>query len=378
MLGGTCVNVGCVPSKTLLRAAEIQWSASHHPFTGITTSAARPDLATLVAAKDELVATLRQDKYAELVDVYGFDVISGRARFSGPDTVEVDGRPLHAVAFLVATGAIPTVPPIPGLVDAGYLTSTTALELQHMPQRLAVIGAAAQIHSVERDGPTRRVHFSAGGRDHTLAVDEILVATGRRPNTDNLGLDAAGIALDGRGAIVVDEQLRTTNPAAWAAGDVTASPQFVYVSAYEGALAAENALLGAARTTDYTGLPRVTFTTPPIAAAGLTEQQARDAGIDVKTAVFALSAVPRALVNRDTHGVVKLVADAATDRLLGATIVAESAGDAIQAAVLAIRYGITTAELAATFHPYLTMVEGLKLAAQTFTRDVALLSCCAA
>lgn len=152
----------------------------------------------------------------------------------------------------------------------------------------------------------------------------------------------------------------------------------MYVSAYEGALAAENALLGSGRSTDYTGLPRVTFTSPQIAAAGLTEAQARDAGINVKTAVLPLSAVPRALVNRDTHGVIKLVADVDSNKLLGASIVAEGAGDAIQAAVLAIRYGITTTELAATFHPYLTMVEGLKLAAQTFTRDVARLSCCAA
>jgi mercuric reductase len=429
-LGGTCVNVGCVPSKTLLRAAEIQWSAGHHRFKGLTTSAAPPDLAALVADKDELVAALRQDKYADLVDAYGFDVISGRAHFVAPDTVEIEGRPLRAAAFLIATGATPAIPPIPGLADVGYLTSTTALAAQRVPRRLAVIGAnaiglelgqlfghlgaevtfldiaeriapfeepeasaalaavlaaqgaaihaPAQIHSVERDGPIRRVHYNAAGRDHTLDVDEILVATGRRPNTDRLGLDAAGIATDPRGAIVVDDQLRTTNPAVWAAGDVTASPQFVYVSAYEGALAAENALLGARRTTDYTGLPRVTFTTPQIAGAGLTEAQARDTGLDIKTAVLPLSAVPRALVNRDTHGVIKLVADTTSDRLLGATIVADGAGDAIQAAVLAIRHGITTAELAATFHPYLTIVEGLKLAAQTFTRDVARLSCCAA
>ncbi|MGQ0826701.1 MAG: mercury(II) reductase [Actinomycetota bacterium] len=429
-LGGTCVNVGCVPSKALLRAAEIQWSAGHHRFAGITTSATPPDLAALVSAKDELVAQLRHDKYSDLVDAYGFEVISGRALFTGPHSVEVDGRPLHAGAFLIATGAAPSVPPIPGLADAGYLTSSTALDLQHVPRRLAVIGAnaiglelgqlfvnlgaevtffdiaeriapfeepeaadalagalvaqgatihaPAQLRSAERDGEIRRIHFSRGGRDRTLEADGILVATGRRPNTDNLGLDIAGIATDARGAIVVDDQLRTTNPAVWAAGDVTASPQFVYVSAYEGVLAAENALAGAGRSTDYTGLPRLTFTTPQIAAAGLTEQQAQDAGIDVKTTVLPLSAVPRALVNRDTHGVVKLVADAATDRLVGATIVADGAGDAIQTAVLAIRYGVTTAELAATFHPYLTMVEGLKLAAQTFTRDVARLSCCAA
>lgn len=429
-LGGTCVNVGCVPSKALLRAGEVYWTAGHHPFAGITTSAGPVNLAALVAQKDDLVAALRKEKYADLVDAYGFEVIPGRARFVDAETVEVDGRPIRAGAVLVATGASPAIPPIPGLAEAGYLTSTTALELEEVPRRLAVIGANAiglelgqlfvhlgaevtfldaapriapfeepevsdalaavlrdqgaavhagvAISSVTRQGDVRRIRATVDGNELVIDADEVLVATGRLPNTADLGLDAAGIAVDRRGAIVVDEQLRTTNPRVWAAGDVTPAPQFVYVSAYEGALAADNALLGANRTVDFTGLPRVIFTSPPAASAGLTEAQARDAGYVVKTSVIQPSAIPRALVNRDTHGVVKLVADAATDRLLGASIVGEGAGDVIQSAVLAIRYGITTSELAATFHPYLTMAEGLKLAAQTFTRDVARLSCCAA
>jgi mercuric reductase len=429
-LGGTCVNVGCVPSKALLRAGEVYWSAGHHPFAGIVTSAGSVDVAALVAQKDDLVAALRQEKYADLVDAYGFEVIEGEARFLDPETVAVGDRRVRAGAVLVATGAAPAVPPVPGLVEAGYLTSTTALDVKELPRRLAVIGAnaiglelgqffvhlgtavtfldiaeriapfeepeasaaiaavlrdqgatvhtPAAITAVERDGDVRRIRATVDGTEVVFDADEILVATGRRPNTEGLGLDAAGVATDARAAIVVDDELRTTNPRVWAAGDVTPAPQFVYVSAYEGALAAENALLGAGRTVDFTGLPRVTFTSPPLAAAGLTEAQARDAGYDVDTSVLSPSAVPRALVNRDTHGVIKLVADAASGRVLGATVVGEGAGDVIQSAVLAIRQGITTAELAATFHPYLTMVEGLKLAAQTFTRDVARLSCCAA
>ncbi|MGH9030737.1 MAG: mercury(II) reductase, partial [Acidimicrobiia bacterium] len=429
-LGGTCVNVGCVPSKALLRAGETYWAAGHHPFAGITTSAGPVDLAALVAQKDELVAGLRQEKYADLVDAYGFEVLSGRARFVDADTVAVDGRHVRAGAVLVATGASPTIPPIPGLADAGYLTSTTALDLKKVPGRLAVIGAnaiglelgqfflhlgsdvtfldvadriapfeepevsdaltavlrdqgatvhaPAAISSVERDGDVRRIHATVDGAEVVIEADEVLIAAGRRPNTAELGLDAAGIEVDSRGAIVVDEQLRTTNPRVWAAGDVTPAPQFVYVAAYQGALAAENALLGAERPVELTGLPRVIFTSPQVAGAGLTEAQARDAGYQTKTSVIGPSAVPRALVNRDRHGVVKLVADAATDQLLGASVVGDGAGEVIQAAVLAIRHGITTAELAASFHPYLTMAEGLKLAAQTFTRDVSRLSCCAA
>ena len=429
-VGGTCVNVGCVPSKALLRAGELAWAAGHHPFAGLSTSSGAVDLRAVVAQKDELVRDLRQMKYADLVDDYGFAVIEGHGRFTSPEVLDVDGRSIRARVYLVATGASPAVPAIPGLAEAGFLTSTSALELTEVPKRLVVIGAnaiglelgqfflhvgaevtfvdvaeriapfeepevsealasvlrsqgatihtAAQVLGVQRREGQVEVTVSVGERQFDLVADDVLVATGRRPNTGELGLDVAGVTLDGRGALVVDDQLRTANPRIYGAGDVTGAPQFVYVSAYEGALAVDNALLGAGRTVDFTGLPRVTFTAPQVAGAGLTEAQAVAAGFEVETSVLPLSAVPRALVNHDTVGLVKLVAEAGTGRLLGASVVADGAGEVIQTAVLAIRHGITTAELAATFHPYLTMVEGLKLAAQTFTRDVAKLSCCAA
>jgi len=429
-LGGTCVNVGCVPSKALLAAGAAYWAAGHHPFAGITTSAGPVDLAALAAQKDELVAALRQEKYADLVDAYGFDVIGGHAAFTGPGTVEVAGRAIRPGAVLIATGASPAAPPIPGLAGAGYLTSATALDLKAVPERLAVIGAnavglelgqffghlgsavtfldmagriapfeepevsgalagvlrgqgatvhaPAQVLAVERDGDVRRIRVTVDGTEVVIEADEVLVATGRRPNTAGLGLQVAGVATDARGAVVTDAQLRTTSPRVWAAGDVTGAPQFVYVSAYQGALAAGNALLGEGQEADLTGLPRVIFTSPPAAGAGLTEAQARAAGYQVTTSVLPATAVPRALVSHDTAGVTKLVADAATGALLGASVVGDGAGDVIQSAVLAIRHHVTAAELAATFHPYLTMAESLKLAAQGFTRDVARLSCCAA
>jgi mercuric reductase len=242
----------------------------------------------------------------------------------------------------------------------------------------ATIHAPARILAVERDGDVRRVRAAIGGEEIVIDADEVLVATGRGPNTAGLGLQAAGVATGARGAVVTDERLRTTNPRVWAAGDVTGAPQFVYVSAYQGALAAGNALLGEDREADLTGLPRVIFTSPAAAGAGLTQAQAEAAGYQVITSVLPATAVPRALVNRDTSGMTKLVADAATGILLGASVVGEGAGDVIQSAVLAIRHRITAAELAATFHPYLTTAESLKLAAQAFTRDVARLSCCAA
>ena len=429
-LGGTCVNVGCVPSKALLRATETLWAAGHHPFAGVHTSAAAPDLGAMVSQRDELVAELRSAKYEDLVADYGFEVISGHAQFRGPGELQVAGRTLTARAFLVATGASPTVPPIKGLEEGGFLTSTTALQLTSVPDRLAVIGssaiglelgqlflhlgsrvtfidvaervapleepeAAARLAELLREEGARvlapaevlEVAAAATGRvltvghdggEEKVEVDQILVAIGRAPNTAGLGLERAGVEVDGRGAVIVDSHLRTANPRVFAAGDVTGGPQFVYVAAYEGQLAVGNALLGDDREVDLLGLPRVTFTAPQLASAGLSEAQARAQGLEVATTIMPLRAVPRALVNRDTRGLVKLVAEAGSGRLLGATLLADGAGDVISAAVLAIRHGITTAELAATLHPYLTMAESLKLAAQTFTRDVGRLSCCAA
>ena len=216
--------------------------------------------------------------------------------------------------------------------------------------------------------------------NHTEQViegDALLVATGRTPNTEALNLDAAVVKVGARGEITVDDRLRTSNPRVFAAGDVTLGPLFVYVAAYEGALAAENAL-GGDRVLDLRTVPGVTFTTPSIATVGLTEAQARQVGHEVKAVILPLHAVPRALVNREAAGLFKVVADARTDEVLGVHVVAENAGDVIYAAVLAVKVHLTVRDLADTFAPYLTMSEGLKLAAQSFTRDPSKLSCCAA
>lgn len=430
VIGGTCVNVGCIPSKALLRAGELAWTAGHHPFSGLTISSGPIDLSALVSSKNKLVDALREAKYVDLVADYGFTVLPGHGRFTGPDSLEVDGKVFTASVFLIATGASPSVPPIPGLADSGFLTSTAALELTEIPRSLTVIGAnaiglelgqfflhigsavtfidvasriapleepeisaaladvltaqgatiytSANVLEVRLDGNKRVIRLNNGDNDYEVVSDQVLVATGRRANTSELGLDAAGVAIDSLGAIVVDDEMRTSNPRIFAAGDVTGGPQFVYVSAYEGALVVDNALLGMNRKRDFTGLPKVTFTAPQIASAGVTEAQARDKGYEVVISVLPLDAVPRALVNREVHGLLKLVAEANTGRLLGASLLADGAGDVIQAAVLAIKYGLTVNDLASTFHPYLTMAEGLKLAAQTFSRDVNRLSCCAA
>jgi mercuric reductase len=384
----------------------------------------------MVAQKDALVSTMRQEKYIDLVDEYGWDLIEGEATFEDEETLRVGERSIRAASYLISTGARPAVPAIPGLEETGYLTSTTAMELDEAPESVLVIGAGyvaleqgqllshlgsrvtlmqrgprllkdyepevseAMMEALGRDGIEvltgihiqqaektengKRLYVTVDGEERVLEGEEILVAAGRQPNAEELGLDHAGVDLDERGAVRVDDQLQTTNPRVWAAGDVTLGPQFVYVAAYEGALVVDNALSGAERSLDFSALPGVIFSDPQVATVGLTEQQAREKGREVQTSVLPLEAVPRALVNHDTLGVIKLVADANTNRLLGAHVVAENAGDVIYAATLAVKFGLTVSDLTDNFAPYLTMSEGLKLAAQTFDRDVAKLSCCAA
>lgn len=428
-VGGTCVNVGCIPSKALLRAAEAYARARHHPFAGVETAALGLDLPRVVGEKDALVARLRREKYLDLVADYGWELIAGEARFAGPDALEVDGRRLRARAFVVATGAVPAVPPIPGLPEAGYLTSTEALSLRRRPGRVAVVGAGyvalelgqyfrhlgsevvllqrsprflhrfepevaeamaealraagvawlagARVERVERTAAGRRLLVYVEGERRDLEVDEVLVAAGRAPRTQSLALERAGIALGPRGEVPVDARQRTANPRVLAAGDVTLGPQFVYVAAHQGSVAAEAALGLSDRSADLSVVPWVVFTRPAIAGVGLSEAAARERGMPVRTAVLPLEAVPRARVNRETTGVFKLVAEEGSGRILGAQVVAEDAGEVIYAATLAVRFGLTVQDLQDTLCPYLTMAEGLRLAAQAFDRDVSRLSCCA-
>jgi mercuric reductase len=221
------------------------------------------------------------------------------------------------------------------------------------------------------------VQAEINGQLETCTAEQLMIATGRRPRTSDLGLDEAGVQVGSRGEILVNEHLQTTNPDIYAAGDCLGEPMYVYVAAYAGGMAAENALTGAGRIYDLSALPHVIFTDPQVASVGLTEAQAREKGFKVKTSVLHLKDVPRALAARDTRGLIKLVAEENTGRLLGAHVLADEAGEVIQEATLAIRFGLTVKDLVETFHPYLTMVEGLKLAALTFERDVTKLSCCA-
>ncbi|MBI1743013.1 mercury(II) reductase [Candidatus Acetothermia bacterium] len=429
-VGGTCVNIGCVPSKTLIRAAELCFKSAWPQFEGLPTCPPPKDWQRVIQQKDELVAALRQGKYVDVVKIYpSITLFRGQAKLVGEHSVSIDGKAYKPGKIILATGASPWAPPIPGLKEAGFLDSTDALSLKALPESMIVIGGGPiglelgqlfarfavkvtvlevlsriaaseepeisealtkylqgeglQVHAglriarVERQGDKYRMHVEHDGKAEIFEAEQLLVTTGRRPNTQHSGLEAAGVKVGKRGEILVNQTLQTDNPDIYAAGDCIGDPMFVYVAAYGGGLAAENALTGAGRIYDLLPLPRVTFTDPQIASVGLGEAQAKERGLKVKTSVLHLKDVPRALAARDTRGLIKLVAEEGTGKLLGAHVLADEAGDVIQEATLAIRFGLTTQDIIETFHPYLTMVEGLKLAALTFEKDVAKLSCCA-
>ncbi|NUO73753.1 MAG: mercury(II) reductase, partial [Frateuria sp.] len=429
-IGGTCVNIGCVPSKIMIRAAHVAQLRRESPFDG-GVSASRPaiDRGTLLAQQQARVDELRHAKYESILQgIEAITVLHGEARFKSANSLVVllqEGgeRELAFDRCLIATGASAAVPAIPGLKDTPFWTSTEAIASEAIPRRLAVIGSSvvalelaqafgrfgsrvtvlarntlffredpaigeAITAAFRAEGIEVLEHTQAGRVTHAngefvlstpagdIRADRLLVATGRAPNTRKLGLDVAGVDVDKQGGVVVDRGMRTSNANIFAAGDCTDQPQFVYVAAAAGTRAAIN-MTGGEAALDLSAMPAVVFTEPQVATVGLSEAQANLQGIETDSRTLDLDHVPRALANFDTRGFIKLVAEADSGRLLGVQAVAPEAGELIQAAVLAIRARMTVQELANELFPYLTMVEGLKLCAQTFTKDVKQLSCCA-
>ena len=429
-IGGTCVNIGCVPSKIMIRAAHIAHLRRESPFDGgVEATVPAIDRSKLLAQQQARVDELRHAKYEGILDGNSaITVLHGEARFKDDQSlvVRLNEGGERVVMFdrcLVATGASPAVPPIPGLKDSPYWTSTEALVSDAIPERLAVIGSSvvalelaqafarlgSKVTALARNtlcfredpaiGEAVTAAFRAEGIEvlentqasqvaHVdgefvlttghgeLRADKLLIATGRAPNTRSLALEAAGVVVNAQGAIVIDKGMRTSNPNIYAAGDCTDQPQFVYVAAAAGTRAAIN-MTGGDAALDLTAMPAVVFTDPQIATVGYSEAKAHHDGFETDSRTLTLDNVPRAVVNFDARGFIKLVAQARTGRLIGVQAVAPDAGELIQSAALAIRAGMTVHNLADQLFPYLTMVEGLKLAAQTFTKDLSQLSCCA-
>ena len=456
-LGGTCVNVGCIPSKNLIEAAS-HYHAARRGFPGVAPCEPALDWSAVVRAKDALVAELRQAKYADVLASYpGVARLDGRARLlasaDGLTRVRVGNREHTARKVILATGTAAAVPPLPGIDEVEALDSTSAMALDALPASMIVLGGGPvgvelgqtfarfgvqvtlvqrgphllpgedptisevlrealeaegiEIHTgaeairVERAGGDGEdagggnaggadagvvVHVRQGRLEGQLRAERLLVATGRLPNTRDLGLEEVGVALSPRGFVQVDTTMRTSNPHIYAAGDVTGGPGYVYVAAAGGRVAAENAMKSLAptgtasddpREFDVSVVPSVTFTSPQVGSVGLTEAAARAAGYHVDVSVLDMGQVPRALVAHDHRGMVKIVAETGSGKILGVHAVAPNAGEFMGEATLAVRFGLTARDLSGTLHPYLTWVESLKLAAQGFAMDISKLSCCA-
>jgi len=429
IIGGCCVNVGCVPSKIMIRAAELAQQQRSNPFDGLADHEPGIDRSALLKQQISRVEELRSAKYESILESNpSINLIKGQARFKSSDTLVIsrdDGseQVIQADRLLIASGASPAVPPVPGLHETPYWTSTEALFAEEIPGHLIVIGSS--VIAVEIAQAYRRLgaevtilarhkllfnedavlgdrladSFGHEGirvynqtqasrvafNDDTFTVetgqgtfkgDKLLIATGRTPNTTELDLQGIGVKTGSNGEIMVDDHMRTSVEHIYAAGDCSNQPQFVYVAAAAGTRAAIN-MTGGEAVLDLSSMPAVIFTDPQVATVGLSEEQARATGIETDSRTLELENVPRALANFDTDGFIKLVMEVSSERLIGVQILAANAGEMIQTAVLAIHNRMTIDQLANQLFPYLTMVEGLKLCAQTFRKDVSQLSCCA-
>ncbi|MDE2026514.1 MAG: mercury(II) reductase [Patescibacteria group bacterium] len=429
-LGGTCVNVGCVPSKTLIHAAEILHLARHHGIPGIDLEINHFDFQKVIENELALVEKLREEKYAKVLkNLENITFLEGKAKFTTANEVEVNGKRISAEKFIIACGSTATIPPIEGIHDVGFLTHIEALKITQQPKELIVIGAGplslefSQLYSrfgskvtmlvrkpsiftraekeltvqltkiltnegidIRTDTEVKKA-FAANGKKHlvyirngkeeTISADEILLAIGKTPNTNGLGADKAGVEIDGNQAIVVDRFLKTSQQHIYALGDVTNQPLRLETTAgREGTLAVENALLGSKKSIDYHTVPYTIFTDPQLASIGLTEDaQMQTTGICAcKTISF--SDVPKAHILRRTEGLIKMVIEPNTKKILGVHILSRDGGELIAEAMALMRGNQTIDDVISALPVFPTMSEAFKIVALAFYKDVSKLSCC--
>ena len=429
VIGGCCVNVGCVPSKILIRAGQLAQQQRTNPFAGIENHPPVINRALIANQQASRVEELRVAKYQNILENNAsLNLIKGFARFKNANTLMITASDeketeLSADKILIATGSTASIPLIKGLKNTPYWTSKEALFCEQTPEHLAVIGSSvialeiAQAFSrlgskvtviarhsllyredpllgeqlqgcLENEGINVLINTQANSISHDgkrfliqtdsgiIESNQLLISTGREANTSKLRLDNVGVKTDANGAIIVNNKMQTSVANVYAAGDCSNMPQFVYVAAAAGSRAGIN-MTGGDAELDLSTMPAVIFTDPQVATVGLTEKQAEDNGTNTLCRVLEMENVPRALANFETEGFIKLVAEECSGRLIGAQILSHDAGELIQTAALAIHNKMTVEQLANQLFPYLTMVEGLKLCAQTFNKDVKELSCCA-
>lgn len=421
LMGGDCLNVGCVPSKGLVSAGRAAAAVRDAGRFGVRVpDGTHVDFPAVMERMRRLRAGIAPHDSAARFRDLGIDVFLGAGRFTGTDTIEVDGRTLRFKRAVIATGARAATPAIPGLADAGCLTNETVFSLTELPRRLAVIGGGpigcemaqafarfgAEVVLVERtghvlsredpeatrivqeslqrdgvdvrtntetvrlqrDGDERLVHIESNSEPDTIRVDQVLVGIGRQPNVENLGLETVGVEFDQREGITVDDRLRTTNRRILAAGDVCSRFKFTHAADFMARLVVRNALfLGRSRVSDLV-IPWCTYTSPELAHCGLTEARAEREGTPVDVYVQRFADVDRAILDGETEGFVKILTRKGRDTILGATIVAGNAGDMIGEVSVAMTNGLGLGKIANSIHPYPTRAEAIRKLGDQYNR----------
>jgi mercuric reductase len=437
LIGGTCLNRGCVPSKHFIEAGRIFYEPLNNKYKGIKIERASIDMKTLVKEKDDLLTALRQAKYYSVLEGYPqIKFISGTGRFISKNAAEVipsdttlQPYVISSEKFIVATGSKNRILDIPGLGETGYITNTELLDIAYIPKTLLIQGTralalefaqmfdrfgskvvmvgranrialneepevSAELENILRNegalillGSEIRKLYKKENKKYAeietedgiklVEFDEFLMATGIVGNSMELNLDAAGIEADENGFVIVNDELKTSADNIYAAGDITGRQFFVTVAAYEGKIAAGNLLDGARIKADYSAVAHTTFTDPELSSVGLTEEEALKTGYNIEKAVFPISYTPKAQAIFKTEGLVKMVAEKETGRVLGVHMLAHNSSETIQQASVYIQNDYTVEMIGREIGVYPTMAESLKLCAQTFTKDINKLSCCA-
>jgi pyruvate/2-oxoglutarate dehydrogenase complex dihydrolipoamide dehydrogenase (E3) component len=421
LLGGDCLNVGCVPSKALIRSGRAVFDANGAgAFGALTGGPAEVDFPAVMERMRKLRADLSPHDSAERFTKLGVDVFLGEARFAGPDTIGVGGQNLRFKRAVIATGARATEPPIPGLAETGYLTNESVFSLTECPARLAVIGggpigcelaqalqrlgskvsllhknahlldredteAAAivqrafiregvtlclntKITRVDRKGGGKVIWYESQGKETSVVVDEILIGTGRAPNVEGLNLETVGVQYDRSKGVLVNDRLQTTNPRIYAAGDVCLDWKFTHAADSSARIVIQNALFLGRKKASALTMPWCTYTDPEIAHVGLYERDAREGGIEVDTYVRQFKEVDRAVLDGEEDGFVKFHVRKGHDEILGATLVARHAGEMISEVSVAMAAGIGLGKLASVIHPYPTQAEALRQCGDAYNR----------
>lgn len=439
-LGGTCVNRGCLPSKNLIEAARIVWESAHPRYEGLKPAKMEFNFGELIAQKQEVVHAYRDKKYQSILyEEDKIKVFDGRAELVDAHTVRVGEATLIGDQIIVATGTRPIIPQIEGLDQVSYLTSDLltsdeAQELKELPESLVIIGGGyialelgqmfhrfgtqvtilersqvilpnyepevqealtfalceeglqivtgAQVARVSNKSKKEiEVLASVGGKEQSFKAQKLLVATGRQPNTDGIGLAKVGVQLDERGFVKVNDELQTNIPNIWAAGDVigrqTESQPATPVGAHDGVIVAKNAVANAHQKVDHRVIPRTIFTDPQVAVVGQTDEEAVGTGIRCWCGTIPLELVPRAGATHQTNGIAKMVINRDTQEVTGVSLVMPNAGEVIHEAAMALRFHAKLEDYIDMIHVYPTMAEALKIAAISYFKDPAKLSCCA-